>query len=130
MSMALNSVGNKGRTRVRRGLMDQTGIRSHQINKAVKTIRAGGGRLQYALEARAGETNISMFGLKVTWREGSAMGQIRMLQTVSAAPWNTRRVFPGVCSRSRSMATGYSSAAALVASPSRPSTAPTWHSRS
>lgn len=98
MSMALNSVGNKGRTRVRRGLMDQTGIRSHQINKAVKTIRAGGGRLQYALEARAGETNISMFGLKVTWREGSAMGQIRMLQTVSAAPWNTRRVFPGVFS--------------------------------
>lgn len=101
MSMALNKEGDRGRTRVRRALMEQTGIRSHQIRKAMKTVRAGPGRLQYALEAEGKETNISMFGLKVTWHEGSTMGQIRMLQTVSAAPWNTRRVFPGVFSIKR-----------------------------
>jgi len=101
MSMALNTEGNKGRTRVRRALMEQTGIRSHQIGKAMRTVRAGPGRLQYTLEAKAGETNISMFGLKVKWHEGSAMGQIRMLQTVSAAPWSTRREFPGAFSISR-----------------------------
>ena len=101
MAMALNTEGSKGRTRVRRALMEQTGIRSHQISKAVKTINAGPGRLEYKLEAKAGETNISMFGLKVTWREGSAMGQIRKLQTVSAAPWNVRRTFPGAFSIAR-----------------------------
>lgn len=101
MAMALNTEGNKGRTQVRRALMQQTGIRSHQISKAVKTINAGPGRLEYKLEAKAGETNISMFGLKVTWREGSAMGQIRKLQTVSAAPWNVRRTFPGAFSIAR-----------------------------
>lgn len=98
MAMALNKEGDKGRTRVRRALMQQTGIRSHQISKAVKTVRAGPGRLQYAIEAKAGETNISMFGLKVKWHEGSAMGQIRKLQTVSSAPWNVRRAFPGTFS--------------------------------
>lgn len=98
MSMALNQEGDKGRTRVRRALMEQTGIRSHQIRKVLRTKRAGPGHLAYELEAKGDETNISMFGLKVTWHEGSAMGQIRKMQTVSAAPWNTRRVFPGVFS--------------------------------
>lgn len=101
MAMALNREGDKGRTRVRRAVMEQTGIRSHQLTKAIRTKRAGPGRLAYEIEAKGTETNISMFGLKVTWREGSAMGQIRMLQTVSAAPWNTRRVFPGVFSIKR-----------------------------
>lgn len=101
MAMALNREGDKGRTRVRRAVMEQTGIRSHQLTKAIRTKRAGPGRLAYEIEAKGAETNISMFGLKVTWRQGSAMGQIRMLQTVSAAPWNTRRVFPGVFSIKR-----------------------------
>lgn len=101
MAMALNTEGNKGRTQVRRALMAQTGIRSHQIGKSLKTIKAAPGRLEYKIEAKAGETNISQFGLKVTWHEGSAMGQIRKLQTVSAAPWNVRRTFPGAFSIAR-----------------------------
>jgi hypothetical protein len=101
MAMALNREGDKGRTRVRRALMEQTGIRSHMLTKAIRTKRAGPGRLAYEIVAEGKETNISMFGLKVTWHEGSTMGQIRMLQTVSAAPWNVRRVFPGVFSIKR-----------------------------
>lgn len=101
MAMALNKEGDRGRTRVRRALMEQTGIRSHQLTKAIRTKRAGIGRLAYEIAAKGAETNISMFGLQVTWHEGSAMGQIRMLQTVSAAPWNVRRVFPGVFSIKR-----------------------------
>lgn len=101
MAMALNTEGNKGRTQVRRALMTQTGIRSRQIGKSLKTIKAAPGRLEYKIEAKAGETNISQFGLKVTWHEGSAMGQIRKLQTVSAAPWNVRRTFPGAFSIAR-----------------------------
>lgn len=100
MAMALNREGNKGRTRVRRALMAQTGIRSHQISKAVKTINAGAGRLQYTIEARGGETNISMFGLKVRWKKISAISnrQRMKVQEVSASPWNTTRTFAGAFS--------------------------------
>jgi len=100
MSMALNTEGNKGRTRVRRALMDQTGIRSHQIGKAMRTVRAGPGRLQYMLEAKAGETNVSMFGLKVRWRKVVAIStrQRIKVQEVSASPWNTARMFHGAFS--------------------------------
>lgn len=103
MSMALNSEGNKGRTRVRQALMAQTGIRSHQIGKAMRTVKASAGRLQYTLEARAGETNISMFGLKVQWRRVTAIStRERMkLQWVSASPWNQGRQFPGAFSIKR-----------------------------
>lgn len=100
MAMALNTEGNKGRTRVRRALMEQTGIRSHQIGKAVKTIRAGAGALRYIIEARGGETNISMFGLKVRWRRVQAISnrQRMRVQEVSASPWNTTRTFAGAFS--------------------------------
>jgi hypothetical protein len=103
MAMALNSEGNKGRTRVRQALMAQTGIRSHQIGKAMRTVKAGAGRLQYTLEAHAGETNVSMFGLKVQWRRVTAVStRERMkLQWVSASPWNQGREFPGAFSIKR-----------------------------
>lgn len=52
------------RARVRQPLVAQAGIRRHWINKAMRTAKAGAGLPQYTLEARAGETNVSMFGLK------------------------------------------------------------------
>lgn len=103
MSMALNREGDKGRTRVRRALMQQTGIRSHQLTKAIRTKRAGPGRLSYEIEAKGTETNVSMFGLKVQWRRVTAIStRERMkLQWVSASPWNQGREFPGAFSIKR-----------------------------
>lgn len=100
MAMALNTEGNKGRTRVRRALMAQTGIKSHQLTKAITTIKAGAGRLQYTIEAKGGETNVSMFGLKVRWKKATAIStrQRIKVQEVTASPWNKTRTFAGVFS--------------------------------
>jgi hypothetical protein len=100
MSKALNTEGNKGRTQVRRALMAQTGIKSHQISKAIRTIKAGPGHLQYKIEGTGNETNISMFGLKVRWKKvASIKGRKGMrVQEVTASPWNRTRTFPGAFS--------------------------------
>lgn len=81
MARALNHEGDKGRTKVKRALVKQTGIRYGKINAAMKTIRASSARLTYILEARGDETNIAQFGA----RQGA--------KGVSAAPWGKRRVF-------------------------------------
>ncbi len=65
--------------RLLRALMDQTGIRSHQIS--VKTIKARPGRLLYTLKAKDKQTNVSMFRfqgwaeevhLRLRWHQASA----------------------------------------------------------
>ena len=81
LSRALNHEGDKGRTRVKRALVEQTGIKYRAVNKAMNTIRATPATLTYTLKTRGDETNIAWFG-GVQRRKG-----------VSAAPWNKRRIF-------------------------------------
>ena len=81
IARALNHEGDKGRTQVKRVLVQQTGIKYGLINTAVKTIPATAASLTYTIEARGDETNLNLFGA----RQGK--------RGVSAAPWNKRRVF-------------------------------------
>jgi hypothetical protein len=81
LSRALNHEGDKGRTKVKRALVKQTGIKYSAVNKAMATVRATPATLTYTLKARGGETNIAWFG-GVQRRKG-----------VSAAPWSKRRIF-------------------------------------
>jgi hypothetical protein len=79
---ALNHEGDKKRTIVQRKLAESTGLRYRDIAKAVRTVRATGGRLEYKLEFNGRETNLAAF-------------QARPTSTgVSAAPWGNRRIFP------------------------------------
>ena len=81
ISRALNHEGDKGRTKVKRALVKQTGIRYGAVDKAMATVRATPATLTYMLRARGDETNIAWFG-GVQRRKG-----------VSAAPWSKRRIF-------------------------------------
>jgi hypothetical protein len=81
LSRALNHEGNKGRTKVKRELVKQTGIKYGAVDKAMATIRATPATLTYTLKARGDETNVAWFG-GVQRRKG-----------VSAAPWKKRRIF-------------------------------------
>lgn len=78
---ALNRGGDQARTKVKRSLVAQTGIKYGLINKAVETIRAHPNRLSYSLVATGSETNLSLFNS----RQGK--------KGVSASPWKKRRVF-------------------------------------
>ena len=82
---ALNHEGDKGRTKVKRALVKQTGIKYGLINSQVTTKRAQrtADGLKYAIVARGTETNLNLFGA----RQGK--------RGVSAAPWGKRRVFKG-----------------------------------
>ena len=81
MSRALNHEGDKGRTKVKRALVNQTGIKYGAVDKTMATVRATLATLTYTLKARGDETNIAWFG-GAQRRKG-----------VSAAPWNKRRIF-------------------------------------
>jgi hypothetical protein len=83
MARALNRGGDTARTQVKRSLVAQTGIKYGLINKAVTTIPATPGRLEYSLVAQGNETNLNLFGAKQGKRG------------VSAAPWKKKRVFKG-----------------------------------
>jgi hypothetical protein len=87
LSRALNHEGDKGRTRVKRALVKQTGIKYGAVDKAMVTVRATPATLTYTLKARGDETNIAWFG-GVQRRKG-----------VSAAPWNKRRIFRHIVPR-------------------------------
>ena len=78
LSRALSHEGDKGRTKIKRALVKQTGIKYGAVNKAMATIRAKPATLTYTLKVRGDETNIAWFG-GVQRRKG-----------VSAAPWRTR----------------------------------------
>lgn len=81
LSRALNHEGDKGRTQVKRALVEQTGIKYGAVDKSMATLRSTPATLSYTLKARGDETNIAWFG-GVQRRKG-----------VSAAPWNKRRIF-------------------------------------
>lgn len=78
---ALNHEGDKGRTQVKRALVQVTGIKYGMIERGMATRRATQTSLEYKLEQRGNETNLNLFGARET-----ASG-------VSAAPWNRRRIF-------------------------------------
>ena len=82
LSRALNHEGDKGRTRVKRAVVKQTGIKYGAVDKAMATVRSTPTTLTYTLKARGDETNIAWFG-----------GAQRRKKGVSAAPWNKRRIF-------------------------------------
>lgn len=76
---ALNKVGDKGRTKVKRALAQATGVK---YGVGMRTIRSTPGSLQYVIEQPGVETNLALFGA----RQGA--------RGVSARPWGVRRVFP------------------------------------
>lgn len=80
-SRAMNHEGDKGRTQVKRALVQQTGIKAGAAAKTMKTVRATPTRLAYTIVQDGSETNLVSFGA----RQGA--------KGVSAAPWNIRRVF-------------------------------------
>jgi hypothetical protein len=83
LSRALNHSGDKGRTLVRRVLVQQTGIKYGAIGKAISTVYSTPSTLTYTLQASGNETNIAWFG------------GVQRQRGVSAAPWGKRRIFRG-----------------------------------
>lgn len=80
---SLNEGGNKARTQVSRSLVQQTGIKRGLVNKALATVPATPVRLEYALTAIGDETSLGLYNA------------VQRKKGVSAAPWRTRRLFPG-----------------------------------
>lgn len=79
---ALNWTGDRATTLVTRALAKQTGAKYGAVKSALKQVRANYGTLAYRIVARGPAIPLNAFGARQT-RKG-----------VSAAPWNTRRVFP------------------------------------
>jgi hypothetical protein len=105
MAMALNKEGNKGRTQVRRALMEQTGIRSYQISEAVRTIEAGAASLQskYKIEAKGDETNYLDVRPQaaaqevpggIRWCRAAGCWSCRLRRGTLGAPSKARSAFP------------------------------------
>lgn len=84
---ALAHTGTKARTAVRRALVGQTGLKAGVINRAVKSMRGDAGAMSYVLRTEGGNVRLKFFGARET-KEG-----------VSAAPWNSRRVYAGTFKR-------------------------------
>lgn len=88
---ALNRAGDQARTKMRRTLAKQTGLKYRVISKALGTQRAFrgaskgglGGSNQYVIYSRGGDIALKYFSARET-RKG-----------VTAAPFGKRRVFPG-----------------------------------
>lgn len=93
-TMTLNSLGAKARTQVVRALISQTGIERAAVRESIKTHRATSAHLAFGLALSGDETNIARFALTVRWERPNRLSRARY-QSVSAAPWNTRRDFPG-----------------------------------
>lgn len=79
---ALNHEGDKRRTQVLRSLAKASGMKYGDAKKAIRTVRAKAGSLEYRLVVSGRETNLAAFAARAT-----KLG-------VSAAPWGFRRVFP------------------------------------
>lgn len=80
---AINHVGNKAFTRVRRETARQTGLKVGDVNAAMRKRLATAGEPVYRIIGRGAHFPAYKFGGRQT-RKGA-----------SAAPWNKRRVFPG-----------------------------------
>lgn len=80
LGRALRHTGAKTRTQVVRALTAQTGLKMKTIRKAVR-VESDGSSMEYILVVRGGNVRLKYFGARET-----AKG-------VSAAPWNSRRVY-------------------------------------
>lgn len=83
---ALNHVGNKAYTKVKRALVQQTGIRYGDVDRGVgkRMAYAGaGGSLQYSIIGSGDELPLKYFGAK------------QQRRGVWARPWNRPQVFVG-----------------------------------
>ncbi|MGY3588068.1 hypothetical protein [Bradyrhizobium sp. USDA 4350] len=78
--LAVNHTGAKAVTQMRSALVDQTGLKRKTLVKAVKGGSTAGG---YIIKSHGGNVRLKFFGARET-RKG-----------VSAAPWNSRHVYPG-----------------------------------
>ncbi|MFG1290631.1 hypothetical protein [Xanthobacter versatilis] len=83
LAQSVNRVMEPERTKVRRSLTKTTGAPYQRVAQVTKTEMARPGRLEYRIEGEDSFLPLSVFGARET-RKG-----------VSAAPWRTRRVFPG-----------------------------------
>jgi hypothetical protein len=83
LAKAIDSVGNRTTTQVKRSLVLQTGAKYGRVSAAIVTRQAmGAGEGSYQIVARDVYLSLKEFGPKQT-KKG-----------VSAAPWRKRRVFP------------------------------------
>lgn len=87
---AVNHTGDRAKTQMTRSLTAQTGlkrqviVRALKVNKAFSGGQKGGGSGSYVIAVTGGNVSLKFFSARET-RRG-----------VSAAPWNSRRVFPSV----------------------------------
>lgn len=80
VSAAIKHTGDKARSGMRRALVGQTGLKYGVFVRAIKGKMGGG---EYVIKSGGGNVRLKFFGARET-RKG-----------VSAAPWNSRRVYPG-----------------------------------
>lgn len=83
IARALNHTAAKGRTRMVRAVVGQTGLKYRTIRKALKLETAGAGNLSAGIHSKGGDVSLKFFSARET-QSG-----------VSAAPRNQRQVFKG-----------------------------------
>ena len=83
IAKALDAVGNKTKTQLKRAVAKQAGVKAGRVEAALSVRQAmGSGQGTFTIVARDVTLSLKEFGARQT-RAG-----------VSAAPWNKRRVFP------------------------------------
>ncbi len=82
LHFALDQVGNKAATEVKRALVKVTGIKYGEIGKAIKTTKSSASHLVYEITGTGRHYGLSHFNPRQT-----ELG-------VQASPWGTTRVFP------------------------------------
>lgn len=80
---AVNRAGDMARTKVRRELARQTGLKYKVIKHALKTKRSSWSTLEYRITARGGDIALKYFSPRETSKG------------VTAAPFGKRKLFPG-----------------------------------
>jgi hypothetical protein len=82
LNMALNRIGKKAFTAVKRDLRDATGAAYDQITDAVSEVKSNPGTLTYMIHAKADYLNLRAFH------------PYSGARAFTAAPWNERHAFP------------------------------------
>ncbi|CUT12523.1 hypothetical protein BF49_3603 [Bradyrhizobium sp.] len=82
LNRAINHTGDKALTQMRSVLVGQTGLKRRTLVRAVKSTKAFGAGA-YVIRSKGGNIRVKFFAARET-RKG-----------VSAAPWNSRRIYPG-----------------------------------
>lgn len=85
LKRAVNHTGAKATVAMRKALVPQTGLKRRTLDKAVKGAPSGSG---YVIRSQGGDVRLKYFGARETSKG------------VSAAPWNSRRVYGGTFIRS------------------------------